>query len=300
MIKINTNDDTSSNNYGIYVDSSSANEIPNTINNSIINLSGAENNYGVYFEKSSGIIKYSDVEVDGDNNEGYGIAVEADTASATTTGTVISFTHYQEARDIISNDGSINFISLGFTERQKIKVTGASQSANNGVFTIYDVSATELTLIKNDVLTTEAAGATVTVQELYSVDLVFNQIGGSSNTVVSVDSNDYYSIEASNNRLIGGSINIDNNIINFSYPQVIIVSKQEGDFQTLRAAINSINDASVNKRYIINVKSGNYIEDAPITCKQYVNIIGDGPKNTIINFDNANATLSFWRWYYIK
>ena len=46
-------------------------------------MSGAENNYGVYFNKSSGIIKYSDIEVDGDDNEAYGIAVSADTASAT-------------------------------------------------------------------------------------------------------------------------------------------------------------------------------------------------------------------------
>ena len=78
-----------------------------------------------------------------------------------TSDTVISFTHNADARDVISNDGSINFISLGFTERQKIKVSGASQSANNGVFTIYDVSTNELTLIKNDILTTEAAGSTV-------------------------------------------------------------------------------------------------------------------------------------------
>ena len=107
-----------------------------------------------------------------------------------------------------------------------------------------------------------------------------------------MDNNDYFSIEAANNRLIGGNVFINNNIINYSYPQVIIVSKQQGDFQSLRAAINSITDASINKRYIINVKAGNYIEDLPITCKEYVNIIGDGPKNTIINFDNANATLA--------
>ena len=93
MLKINTDDSTSSNNYGIYVESSYNNEIPNTINNSLINLSGAENNYGLYFNKSSSIVKYSDIEVDGDNNEGYGVAVEADTSSATLTDTNISFNH---------------------------------------------------------------------------------------------------------------------------------------------------------------------------------------------------------------
>ena len=46
------------------------------------------------------------------------------------------------------------------------------------------------------------------------------------------------------------------------------------------------------KDIAVNVKAGNYIEDRPITCKEYVNIIGDGPKNTIINFDNANSTLA--------
>lgn len=291
-LKLNTDDNTSSNNYGIYVNSTFANEITNTINNSVINLSGAENNYGVYFNKSSGIIKYTDVEVDGDDNEGYAVALEADSASASTTSTVISLTHHTDSRDVISNDGSINFISLGFTERQKIKISGASQSANNGIFTIYNVSATQITLIKNDTLTTEAAGSSITLKELYSVDMVFNQIGGSSNVIASVDSNDFYSVEASNNRFIGGNVNIINNTINYSYPQVIIVSKQEGDFQSLRAALISINDASINKRYIINVKAGNYTEDYPITCKEYVNIIGDGPKNTIITFNNSDATLS--------
>ena len=100
-------------------------------------MSGAENNYGVYFNKSSGIIKYSDIEVDGDDKEVHGIALEADTTSATITSDKISFTHNNNARDVISNDGSINFISLGYTERQKIKISGASQINNNGVFTIY-------------------------------------------------------------------------------------------------------------------------------------------------------------------
>ena len=291
MLKINTDDSTSSNNYGIYVESSYNNEIPNTINNSLINLSGAENNYGLYFNKSSSIVKYSDIEVDGDNNEGYGVAVEADTSSATLTDTNISFNHSTTDRDTIVRTSG-NFITDGFTERQKIKISGAAESANNGSFTIYNVSSDTITLIKNDTLTTESAGQNITIQELYSIDLVFNQIGGSSNVIASMDNNDYFSIEAANNRLIGGNVFINNNIINYSYPQVIIVSKQQGDFQSLRAAINSITDASINKRYIINVKAGNYIEDLPITCKEYVNIIGDGPKNTIISFDNANATLA--------
>ena len=291
FIKLNTNDNTNTNNYGIYLESSYSSEIPTTINNSLINLSGATNNYGIYYNKSSGIVKYTDVEVDGDNNEGYGIALSADAASATNTSTDISFNHSTTDRDSIITIGG-DFISKGFTERQRLKISGASNSNNNGIFTIYDVSTDTITLIKNDTLVNESPGSTVTLQELYSVDLVYNQIGGSSNVIASVDSNSFYSVEASKNRFIGGNVNIINNIINFSYPQIIIVSKQEGDFQTLNGALKNINDASSNKRYTIFIKSGNYIENFPIACKEFVNIIGDGPNNTILTYDNAASTFS--------
>ena len=56
------------------------------------------------------------------------------------------------------------------------------------------VSTNELTLIKNDVLTTESAGQSIIIKELYSIDLVYNQIGGSSNVIASVDNNDFFSI----------------------------------------------------------------------------------------------------------
>jgi hypothetical protein len=65
-----------------------------------------------------------------------------------------------------------------------------------------------------------------------------------------------------------------------SYQQVVVVAKAGGDFATIQGAIDSILDATANKRYAVYVQPGNYAE--AITMKDYVDIIGTGRTNSRI------------------
>ena len=78
--------------------------------------------------------------------------------------------------------------------------------------------------------------------------------------------------------------------MSFQNLETIIVAKEGGDFYTLGEAISSITDNTAQKRYIINIKPGSYTESA-ITLKQYVNVLGSGIDNTILNFDVTKATI---------
>lgn len=66
----------------------------------------------------------------------------------------------------------------------------------------------------------------------------------------------------------------------FSKQQVVTVAKSGGDYTTIQGAIDSITDATTTKRYLVKVYSGVYTE--AVTCKDYVDIIGEGRTNTII------------------
>jgi hypothetical protein len=74
------------------------------------------------------------------------------------------------------------------------------------------------------------------------------------------------------------------------YGQTVIVSKVSGNFNTIQGAIDSITDASITNRYCVWVHSGTYSES--ITCKDYVDIIGDGRTNTIIS-GTSGTVLTF-------
>lgn len=78
------------------------------------------------------------------------------------TGTVYSFNGAGNPDIIHRSSGS--FLTDGFASGMKIIVSGAGQAGNNGTFTIVTAAAADLTLVTANALTTEAAGATVTIK----------------------------------------------------------------------------------------------------------------------------------------
>lgn len=63
---------------------------------------------------------------------------------------------------------------------------------------------------------------------------------------------------------------------------IIEVASKGADFTSVKTAIDSIDDNSSTNRYIVKVGPGIYNEH-PITCKPYVNVIGESQFNTIVN-----------------
>lgn len=65
------------------------------------------------------------------------------------------------------------------------------------------------------------------------------------------------------------------------FAQTVTVAKSGGDFTSIKAAVDSITDASVAKRYVVHVYPGIYVE-APISVPDYVSIKGLGNLSNII------------------
>ena len=302
--KINISTTNNNFNYGIYLDKSFINEDTSIINNTDINISGANKNYGVYFSNSSGYIKSSRIAVDGyDTDKGYGIGLLSqgpDPIAKVSASNIISFSHSSDGKDTInsSDTSSVNFITAGFTRKQKIKVSGAAQGVNNNYFTIYDVSASSITLIAQNTLVTESASTnSITIMELYSVDIIHSEIEGSTNSIIHEDlqtdgTSGFYSVESSYNRFLGGESSIGNNNISFRIPNVITVAPREGDFNLLSTAINSIVENNFYNRYVISVMPGIYYEPSPFSTKEFISIIGSGVNNSIIKFNNSCTSVN--------
>ena len=70
--------------------------------------------------------------------------------------------------------------------------------------------------------------------------------------------------------------------------QVVWVAKAgTGTFATVTAALNSITDNTADKRYVIKIAPGTYVEPAGIDLKNYVDIEGSGQTSTIITADST-------------
>ena len=81
------------------------------------------------------------------------------------------------------------------------------------------------------------------------------------------------------------------------YQQEVVVAKAGGDYDSIQDAIDSITDATANKRYAVTVLPGDYAE--AVTMKDYVDIIGCGRTNsritgtsgTLLTFPTNKATI---------
>ena len=79
----------------------------------------------------------------------------------------------------------------------------------------------------------------------------------------------------------------------FSTPTVLTVGPTGStgvDFFSIKAAVDSITDASANKPYTVSVRGGYYIED-PITMKSYVSVVGQNSTTTIIQARDSASVL---------
>jgi len=83
----------------------------------------------------------------------------------------------------------------------------------------------------------------------------------------------------------------------FSPERIVMVAKSGGDFTTIQAAIDSITDAAIDKRYAVYVYPGDYAE--AVTMGDYIDIVGTGRTNsritgttgTILTFPATKATI---------
>jgi pectin methylesterase-like acyl-CoA thioesterase len=82
---------------------------------------------------------------------------------------------------------------------------------------------------------------------------------------------------------------------NITTPQLVIVKNSNpanGEFTSIRSALNSITDSSITKPYIVLVGPGNYIETATMNIPTYVAVVGrDSTSVTVApsgNFDLFN------------
>jgi hypothetical protein len=73
-----------------------------------------------------------------------------------------------------------------------------------------------------------------------------------------------------------------------NYQQVVTVAKSGGDFTTIQGAIDSITDATTNKRYCVLVYPGDYAET--ITGKSYVELMGLAAREAV-NITGATGPL---------
>lgn len=294
----------STNNYGIYVNSANDGDI----NTSKITTSGGNNNYGVYLNNSDINIRnsklVSDGDTDNDTDIAYGLAMNSSSSYASITSTELEFitNNDGEGQDVIHLTSTVtnNFVSDGYVVGKVIKVSGASSSNNNKYFTITKITTDTLTLSKDDKLTTESAGQSVTIKQLYTTNVEYSHLEATSNgsaisnsvAVLSSSGNFHTNLRSCN--FIGSVPEGNSSSFSFTIPQIINVAKKGGDYDSLSKAMSSIVDNGSTKRYIIKIAPGEYTErvGTQITGKSYVSVIGSGCKNTIINFDKANGSLA--------
>ena len=63
---------------------------------------------------------------------------------------------------------------------------------------------------------------------------------------------------------------------------VVTVAKENGDFVSLQAAMNSITDASATNRYVVKLAPGFHNLRSILFIKPYVSLVGEDRRNTIV------------------
>ena len=305
----------SSDNKGIFIDNfvdSGITHKNNYLVGNKLEIYNGNENYGIFHNNADSIISASKIIIDGDfNNDtdvAYGITLSASNPINSVTSTELQFINNSstDGNDVIylTSTSTNNFITDNFVDGRIIKVSGASNSENNGYFTISKVTANSLTLNESAILKNENAGSSITIKQVYNVESNHNTIKATSNgtaisnSIAVLDNSGNCNFEIYNNKLIGGppsgnpTTSGTTSRIVFNNVEEIIVGPRNADFRLVSEAINSIQDSNSNKRYCITVLPGNYTEISKITCKRYVSIKGTGASTTNINFAIANTTLN--------
>jgi pectin methylesterase-like acyl-CoA thioesterase len=74
--------------------------------------------------------------------------------------------------------------------------------------------------------------------------------------------------------------------------RVIVVSLSGGDFTSIKAAVDSITDASIVNPYVVKVEPGVYSED-PFTLKSFIGVIGQGDEFWGVSIVTTNNSAHF-------
>ena len=122
------------------------------------------------------------------------------------------------------------------------------------------------------------------INKIYINSLLFDEIGDKIILIESANTQGFWDCYVDYTK-----VSIPDNcsfFINNKNSQIITVYKTGGDFTSIVSAIASITDNSTNKRYIIQVGPGTYVESA-IHMKPYVTVQGSGI-STIIQSDSPN------------
>lgn len=89
----------------------------------------------------------------------------------------------------------------------------------------------------------------------------------------------------------GSNIFINDNIfVSSTDAKTLVVSKDSGEFSSIKQAVESITDSSATNVYTVKVSSGVYYEE-PFTIPSYVAVKGDSSISTIIQATYSNQTL---------
>ena len=107
-----------------------------------------------------------------------------------------------------------------------------------------------------------------------------------SSQIINCPSNNYL-IETNNVTKEEADYNITgNSLVELNNYNVIHVSKDKGDFNTVSQALKSLGQIDSNLRYLIKVHTGVYTETEQIDLsnRNNINIIGDSKNDTEINF----------------
>ena len=258
---------------------------------------------GIDINNSSFILKNSEIEVSNnlDNTNNYGIKISSAGNIAPylskTTSNVISFVNTTTGvnaglNTIESSDiAAFNFITENYDRGHYISVAGST--ANDG---IYKISNT----LKSNVITLETGfnlvnesvspANNITLKALYDINIYNSTIKASSNTIKNADTNSNYNVNLYNVINEGSVNNIEPSHTFYNDYKTISVGKVNCNFNSLYNAMNSISDNSSINRYLIKIQSGVYHETNVITCKEYVDIEGNGEDNTLLQFYRYDNT----------
>ena len=235
----------------------------------------------------------NNIECAGDptTSQNYGVQIYSTGVVTSVSSTVISFVSigtglYNFDYILSNNTGVVNFITAGFFKGQVISVTGSLY--NNRVYRIQSVTSSQLVLEPQYKLITENAGGalTITIDIILDCYLKNNTITGTTYPIIQ-DSTTPTVVTANlvlgDNILKGGDPSYAFTNIIYTQNTVITVGAENCDYKLVSDALNSISQSSQYSPFTIKVTPGIYNEPVPIIGKPYVDIIGDGTDNTIIN-----------------
>lgn len=188
-----------------------------------------------------------------------------------------------------------------YVNGSKIKISGTSNN-NSIIGTSYittgtitefggSIDASVMGVDLSSFLTDEELnGITATFKELYQVNIFTCQITADSETIYFDASDptkaDNYYVQCSQTQINGVNPNIGDNSLIFDTNNEIIVGKEEGNYNSIADALNSITNATSTNKYTVYIKPGTYLESQQLLIPEYVSLIGD---NSIVKFDSNSS-----------